>query len=80
MTDRLTDKRAIQIALNIAIDTEDAMIDAYGDDKTAAGAVQARKNIDAFKRVLTKYYGGPKKDPLLASGAKRINIFSLFKD
>lgn len=58
----LTDKKAIEIAIWIAIDTEESLIDAYRHqftneiDETEGAVINARKNITAFRRVLSRYY------------------------
>lgn len=56
----LTDRKAIFLALNIAIDTEESLIDSYsgynGIDETEQAVIHARKNIKAFKRVIERYY------------------------
>lgn len=72
---RLTDRVAIRRALEIAIDTEESLIDAYDGDLTQDGPKLAKQHVDAFTRVLNRYYGGRRKDPL--AGRKRINIFDV---
>lgn len=78
MSNRITDKIAVRRALEIAIDTEESLMDAYNYDATADAVKRAKKNIAAFRRVLDRYFGGQRKDPL--QGGKFVNIFSLMKD
>lgn len=78
MTERRTDRRAIRLALEIAIDTEESMIDAYNMDESHEAVKDARRNIESFKRVLDRYYGGGREDPF--AGAKKISVFDLLKD
>lgn len=64
---RITDKKAILLALNMAIDYENAYIDSYGhipdnDDHKIEATGRAQRNVDAFKRVREKYFGIPVED------------------
>lgn len=79
---RLTDKKAIKVALHLAIDVEESLIDAYSDvpkddplRKESVG--RAQRNIDAFKRVLDRYFGGHKR--LVVSG-KAVSLVQVLKD
>lgn len=77
----LTDRKAIFIALRIAIDTEEALIDAYrgykGIDETEPGVIGARKNIKAFKRVIERYY--PEWTVEKVRPTKTISVFEAVK-
>ena len=78
---RLTDKEAIKVALWLAIDTENSLIDAYRDQHTGTvpdhepGVQIARRRIAAFQRVLDRYYGGARSAPL--PGGKPVSIYKL---
>ena len=71
MAERMTDHRAIRLALRYAIDWEECSIDSATsqfqapDPETQAQIDQYQRNIAAFKRVLDKYFGGarPRKLP-----------------
>jgi hypothetical protein len=71
---RLTDREAIRRALNLAVEWEISLIQAYDhsgayhldetgnvvrgpDEEGQCVIAECRKNIEAFKRVLTRYYG-----------------------
>jgi hypothetical protein len=58
MTTPLTDRKAIRLALEIACDTEEALVDAWDNDDQEKSVVQAKRNIAAFKRVLDRHFGG----------------------
>ncbi len=60
MTERLTDKQAVRIALSVAIDTEESLVDAYKGDETEPAVQEAKRRIAAFHRVLERYYGNRK--------------------
>jgi len=77
VTSRLTDRRAIKLALFLARDTEDSMIDAYTDKKDPA-VLQARKNIAAFERVLNRYFDGARPADLMKS-AKIISVSDMLR-
>lgn len=53
---RLTDRKAVEIALRIAIDYELDLQDAVHNDKDDLGYQIAARRIKAFRRVLKKYY------------------------
>jgi hypothetical protein len=81
---KLTDKNAIKVALLVAIDTEESLVDAYRSphtgkvDETEPGVIIARNRIFAFKRVLKRYYGITESpDPL--KDAKVISLSDLMK-
>lgn len=57
MGERFTDKKAVRLALFIAIDTETQTIEAYRYDRTEDAVQNAERNIAAFRRVLARYYG-----------------------
>jgi len=73
----LTDRKAIRLALNIAIDTEESLIDAYDNNAKEESVKRAKQNIAAFKRVLDRYFGGRRPDPL-AKG-KFVSLTDLLK-
>lgn len=86
MSRRLTDAAAIKLALHMAIDSEDSLIDAYDhmrDTPEGQKAVSAaQKNIDAFRRVLKRYYAEPRSPGEIAlDGAKvvTVSIYDLMK-
>jgi len=62
MTAARTDRKAVLVALRIAIDAEESLIDAYRNhftgavDETEPGVKIARRNIADFKRVLRNRY------------------------
>ncbi len=74
MTDRLTDREAVRRALMFGAEWERSLIDAYRDqsgslnhldDENQRVVDDCRKNIQAFRRVLDRYFGGrPKPLPL----------------
>lgn len=79
MSERLTDRVAIAIALRMAIDYEDSLIDAYSnvtDSEKEEGVIIARRNIAAFKRVQQRYGLGVEKRP---DGGKPVSIFEILK-
>lgn len=61
----MTDRQAIFLALNLAVEWEAELRDGSRGD--VAQYNQCVANIAAFKRVLDRYYGGGRKDP--TSGA-----------
>lgn len=81
MGDRLTDRAAIRIALSIAIDSEEALIDGYSHfpaPEKEASVVQSRKLIAAFQRVLDRYYGGKRAGAIIDNG-ERVSIYDILK-
>lgn len=80
---KLTDRAAVRLALYLAIDYENSLIDAYRNGYVDNNGVyhknaihpdnfdttnSAAQNVEAFKRVLERYYGEkytPFKDLLL---------------
>jgi len=81
---KLTDKNAIRVALNLAIDYEESLIDSYRtvpeqDPERQDVVERAQKRIDAFKRVLQRYYGVKYQNPLLKDVGKPISLMSLLK-
>lgn len=77
MSDRLTDKTAIGIALRLAYDSEEAMCDAYShfaNPEAEPAVIQARRRMAAFKRLLDRFYGG---HTVLEPTGKPISIFKL---
>lgn len=58
---RMTDRKAVEIALRIAIDTENDLIGGFSHmpnmDKEP-GVITARRRVAAFRRVLSRYYEG----------------------
>jgi hypothetical protein len=82
---KLTDRKAIRIALHIAIDTEEALIDAYRNSFTGqvpeeeSGVIIARRNVTAFKRCLQRYYGEGGNEYKPKAG-ESVSIFELMKN
>lgn len=80
---RMSDDKAIQVALHIAIDTEISLIDAYSSawDGTVSASEpavkRARRNIASFKRVLRQRYGIEYADPAKKFGGKPVPINSV---
>lgn len=76
----MTDDKAIQVALHIAIDTEISLIDAYSSawDGTVSAkepaVKRARENISAFKRALKQRYGVSYSDPAKKLGGKAVPL------
>jgi hypothetical protein len=69
---KLTDRQAIRVALETAIASEEEMVKACGGK--GEGAEIAQRNIEAFRRVLSRHY--PKRsDPF--AGAKRVSVFDI---
>ena len=83
MGKRYTNRAAIRVALELALDTEEAMCDAYRDGITQKimehepSVIIARRNIAAFKRVLNRYYGGRQPKP---DGGEPVSIFRLLRE
>lgn len=83
----MTDRNVIKLALQLAILEEESLIEAYRGEysrkinEEEPGVIDARKNVEAFKRVLKKYYGGVPKTELdkMLENAKPVNIFDLMK-
>jgi hypothetical protein len=76
----LTDKKAIRLALHQAIDYEDGLIDAYGNNPDEPAVQDAKKHIAAFRRVLKRYFPAQQKTPLdrmIDDGLKDGSIKSL---
>lgn len=69
---KLTDRLAIRLALETAIASEQEMVKACGGQ--GDGAEIARRNIEAFRRVLGRHY--PKRSNPFA-GAKRVSVFDM---
>lgn len=81
---KLTDKQAIRVALNLAIDYEESLIDSYrtvpNEDPEKIDVVgRAQKRIDAFKRVLQRYYGVKYQHPLLKDVGKPIPVLTFLR-
>jgi len=78
---RLTDKKAIWIALNLAWDTEQSLCEAYGNDQTEEAVQHAQRRMEAFDRVGQRYYGAtPSGRPMdRFPKGKPVSIFELFK-
>lgn len=80
---RITDKRAVLIALHLAIDTEKSLIASHRNAHTGhlnedePGVIRARHNIEAFNRVLDRYYGG--KRPTATETGEPISILQLMR-
>lgn len=74
----LTDRRAIRLALSIAIDEEMAAIDAYSGVSDGSGdeaRKQATKNIAAFRRVLERHFGdGQSSLERMLVGTKSVSL------
>lgn len=77
MSERMTDKNAIRVALLIAIDTEESLIDAYGGNRDEVGVQIAAKRIAAFKRVHERYFGALPGDPMPAT--RTVSIMTLMR-
>ncbi|QIG69787.1 hypothetical protein EVB81_218 [Rhizobium phage RHph_I46] len=83
----LTDKKAIRMALHIAIDSENAIIDAYSGRIDEPAVINAKRHIAAFRRVLKRYFPSQQKTPLdqmiddgLKDGSiQYVNIYDLLK-
>ncbi|QIG73990.1 hypothetical protein PP935_gp215 [Rhizobium phage RHph_N34] len=83
----LTDKKAIRMALHLAIDSEKSLIDGYNNRAEEPAVIDAKKNIAAFRRVLKRYFPNQQKTPMdqmiddgLKDGSiKHVNIYDLMK-
>lgn len=86
---RLTDKAAIRLALEAAIEWERSVIDAYRDEFTREpnedelAVINARRKIKAWRRVLGRYYRDPRtaQDKYVewAAEAPTVNIMDLMR-
>lgn len=80
---KLTDKQAIRVALSLAIDYEESLIDSYSSVSDSAEKEdvvgRAQKRIDAFKRVLQRYYGVKYQHPMLKDVGKPIPVLTFLK-
>jgi hypothetical protein len=81
MSTRYTDRQAIRVALELALDTEEAMCESYRDHngkvmEQESGVIIARRNIAAFRRVLDRYYGGRQPKP---NGGEPVSILQLMR-
>lgn len=79
----ISDRGAIRIALELAIMYEESLIDSYRhvddkDDLKIAAVPPVKQRIDAFNRVLAKYFGGKRKERLF--DAKPVSLYSLMKN
>ena len=85
MAPRLTDKQAIRIALLVARDTEESLVDAHRDhltrevDESEQGVRIARRRIKAFERVLDRYYPGWRDDESRIEKGRPVSIFRLMQ-
>lgn len=76
----ITDKQAIRIALELAREYEGTLIDSYrnvddADTSKIAAVGSATRRIEAFDRVLNRFFGGKRSDPTL--DGKRISMLAL---
>ncbi|AIK68468.1 hypothetical protein P10VF_255 [Rhizobium phage vB_RleM_P10VF] len=60
----LTDKKAIIMALHMAIDYEQSFIDSYRNNSEEPAVQASRKHIAAFRRVLARYFPSRQKTPM----------------
>jgi hypothetical protein len=80
----LTDGKAIFLALQIAIDTEESLIDSYSYygkiDETEPSVIGARKNIAAFNRVLSRYFKGRELKKNKLEDGKVISLWDMLAE
>ncbi|QIG68150.1 hypothetical protein EVB55_215 [Rhizobium phage RHph_Y68] len=60
----LTDKKAIKMALHMAIDYEQSFIESYRNNSEEPAVIASRKHIAAFRRVLARYFQNQQKTPM----------------
>lgn len=73
---RITDRQAVYIALQLAIEYEESLNEAYAHMPDDDAVLHARHRIAAFKRVLDRYYPDKRKPKL---SGKMVSIFELMK-
>jgi hypothetical protein len=78
----LTDKRAVRVALDIAIESEKNLIDCYHGNREEEAVQDAEKNIAAFRRVIKRHYNEPGKTfkELMLDGTETVDIYDIKKE
>lgn len=77
---RLTDRKAVYIALVLARDYELQLIDAHKgleNFETHETVIHCRRRIAAFERVMNRYFGGLPADPL--KGTKLVDAMTMLR-